>query len=435
MPREPTLSNHLRDVSGKGFKHLTPTNEALKVIIEKLPKRPADNEEVPTSSALGRILGQNLVSNIDVPLFDRAAMDGFAVRAEDTYGASVSSPIFLRSVGGIGIGVTPSVSIRKGEAAPVVTGGQMPQGADAVVMVEYIKQTSDGTVEISSQVHPVENVSRVGEDVRKGTVVLREGTRLLPQDIGMLSYLGFSGVSVKRRLKVAVLSTGNEIQETPKPTSGNVPDVNRPTLLNAVRELGCEPIDMGIAIDDFAEIRDKLKQAIQAADIVLVTAGTSVGPGDIVPRVIDSLGKPGMLVHGVAMRPSMPTGLGVVNGKPVVSLPGYPVSAYLAFLEFVPSLLNHLLATNSLPRPMVKAKLRRRVAGVLGSRTYVRVQVAEREGDVYAEPVRTSGAGILSSLVQANGFIIVPEHVEGYEEGQTVEVELFRPLEREQTGK
>jgi molybdopterin molybdotransferase len=422
-------------VSGKGFKHLTPTIEALKAVTGKLPKRASDNETVPVSLALGRILGQDLISPIDIPPFDRAAMDGFAVRAEDTYGATVSSPIFLRSVGRIEIGDVPPVGVNKGEAALVATGGQMPQGAHAVVMVEYTKQLSDGTVEVSGEVHPAENVSRIGEDVRKGTVVLKEGVRLLPQDIGMLSCLGFTEVSVKRRLKIAVLSTGNEIQERPTAMSGKVPDINRPTLLNAVRELGCEPIDMGIAIDEPGQIREKLDQAIQRADIILVTAGTSVGPGDIVPQVIDSLGKPGMLVHGVAMRPSMPTGLGVVNGKPVISLPGYPVSAYLAFLEFVPTLIGHMLGTDSLPRPVVKAKLRRRVAGVLGSRTYVRVQVAERGGDLFVDPVRTSGAGILSSLVQANGFIIVPEHVEGYEEGQTVEVELFRPVEREETGK
>ena len=385
--------------------------------------------------ALGRILGQDLISPIDIPPFDRAAMDGFAVRAEDTYGASVSSPIFLRSVGRIETGDVPPLGVNKGEAVLVATGGQMPHGANAVVMVEYTKNLSNGAVEVSGEVHPAENVSRIGEDVRKGTVALKEGVRLLPQDIGMLSCLGFIEVSVKRRLKVAVLSTGNEIRERPSAMSGKVPDVNRPILLNAVRELGCEPIDMGIASDEPRQIREKLDQAIQRADIILVTAGTSVGPADIVPLVIDSLGKPGMLVHGVAMRPSMPTGLGVVNGKPVISLPGYPVSAYLAFLEFVPSLIHHMLGTSSLPRAVVKAKLRRRVAGILGSRTYVRVQVAEQGGNLFVDPVRTSGAGILSSLVQANGFIIVPGHVEGYEEGQTVDVELFRPVEREKTDK
>jgi molybdenum cofactor synthesis domain-containing protein len=245
----------------------------------------------------------------------------------------------------------------------------------------------------------------------------------------MLVYLGFDRVRVKRRLKIAVLSTGNELHDKPSAVHGKIPDVNRPTLLNAIRELDCEPIDLGIAVDEFEAIQGKLKYAIAAADIILVTAGTSVGPRDFVPQVINGLGKPGLLVHGVAMRPSMPTGLGIIDGKPIISLPGYPVSAYLAFLEFVPSLIDHLLGTKTLPVPVVKARLARRVAGVLGSRTYVRVRVVQREGGAYAVPVSVSGAGILSSLVRSNGFIIVPENVEGYEEGEVVDVELFRPVD------
>jgi molybdopterin molybdotransferase len=245
----------------------------------------------------------------------------------------------------------------------------------------------------------------------------------------MLVSLGFDRVKVKRRLKIAVLSTGNEIHDGPSASSEKVPDVNRPTLLNAVRELGCEPIDLGIAADELDAIHGKLKEGIASADIILVTAGTSVGPRDFVPQVINGLGKPGLLVHGVAMRPSMPTGLGIVEGKPIISLPGYPVSAYLAFLEFIPPLVEHLLGTKTLPSPVTKARLVRRVTGVLGSRTYIRVRVIEHEGSVYAEPVSISGAGILSSLVRSNGFIIVPENVEGYEEGEMVDVELFRPVE------
>jgi molybdenum cofactor synthesis domain-containing protein len=245
----------------------------------------------------------------------------------------------------------------------------------------------------------------------------------------MLAYLGLGSVKVKRRLKIAVLSTGNELHDGHSASSGKIPDVNRPILLNAIRELGCEPIDLGIAVDEFGAIHDKLREGVASADIILVTAGTSVGPRDFVPQVIDGLGKPGLLVHGVAMRPSMPTGLGIVEGKSILSLPGYPVSAYLAFLEFVPALTDHLLGTKPLPRAVVKAKLARRVTGVLGSRTYIRVRVVEREGTLRAEPVSVSGAGILSSLVRSNGFIIVPETVEGYEEGQMVNVELFRPVE------
>jgi molybdopterin molybdotransferase len=423
--------HHEHDVSGKGFKHLTSTREALEVVLRNLSKHAPTSETCPIGSALCRVLAQDLVSSLDIPSFDRAAMDGFAVRAEDTYGASVTAPVLLKSVGSVPIGVVPTVTLKRGEAASVVTGARLPEGSNAVVMVEYTKRASDESVEICDQVHPAENVSRIGEDIKKGTVVLKRGTRLLPQDIGILSSLGYTDAHVKPKLRIAVLSTGNELQTTATPTPGKIPDVNRPILLSAIQQLGCEAMDMGIAADDFEPINSALKRAVETADMVLVTAGTSVGPGDIVPKVISSLGEPGMLVHGVAMRPSMPTGLAVVRGKPIVSLPGYPVSAYLAFLEFVPILVNHMLGTASLPPLVVKTKLQRRIAGVLGSRTYVRVQVTEREGELFTEPVRTSGAGILSSLVQANGFIIVPEYVEGYEEGQIVEVQLFRPVERE----
>ena len=427
MGREAHLPNHHFDVSGKGFKHLTPTREALKLITSRLPTRVEELEDVPISSALHRILGEDVVSSANVPSFDRAAMDGYAVKAEDTYSASPNSPITLRQVSESGIGKS---IVKKGEAFLVVTGGQMPQGADAVVMSEYAKRSADGTVEVSAEVHPAENVSLIGEDLRKGTLVLKRGQQLLPQDIGMLASLGYSSVKVKRRLKIAVLSTGNEIQDGPPLTPGKVPDVNRPTLLNAIREIGCEPVDLGIAGDESEVIASNLKQGIANADIILITAGTSVGPRDFVPQVIDGLGRPGLLVHGVAMRPSMPTGLGIIDGKPIISLPGYPVSAYLAFLEFIPPLVDRMLGTSHLPRPIIKAETVRRVAGVLGSRTYVRVRVREEGGGTYAEPVSVSGAGILSSLVRANGFIIIPENVEGYEEGDLVDVELFRPVER-----
>jgi molybdopterin molybdotransferase len=428
-------NEHERSASGSGFKHLTPADEAFRILLSNLPKRSPEIETVPISMALNRIIAKDVYSPIDVPRFDRAAMDGFAVIAEDTYGASTVAPVTLRSAGSIRIGSTPEISVKKGEAISIVTGGQMPDDANAVVMVEHTTRQRDGAIEISSEVHPGENVSRIGEDVRKGALVLKKGTRILPQDLGMLTYLGLNEVSAVRRLRIAVLSTGSELGDRVDSASGRIPDVNRPILIGAIRELGCEPVDLGIVADEFDQISARLKQGIQTADIVLVTAGTSVGPEDFVPRVINTLGKPGMLVHGVAMRPSMPTGLGVVDGKPIISLPGYPVSAYIAFLEFVYPLASHLLQTDRMPRPTIKVKLNRRVAGILGSRTYVRVIVSASGDGFAAEPVRTSGAGILSSLVQANGFIIIPEHTEGYEEGQLVEAELFRPWERGQTGK
>jgi molybdopterin molybdotransferase len=422
--------NHSKeDVCGSGFKHLTSVHDALRIVKDHLSKKITDAETLTVSAALGRVLAVDVTSQIDVPSFNRAAMDGYAVFAEDTLGASTTAPILLRLSGSVPIGVIPHIRLNRGEAISIVTGGRMPEGANSVAMIEFTRE-SGPMVEVSTELHPNENVSRVGEDVSKGVVVLTKGTRLLPQDIGMLSYLGLGQISVIRKPRVAILSTGNELQRGPELSSGKIPDVNRPVLMSAVQGYGCEPVDMGIVPDEYDMIRNRLIEGLKAGDVVLVTAGTSVGPGDIVPKAIDSLGSPGMLVHGVAMRPSMPVGLAVIDGKLVLSLPGYPVSAYLAFLEFFPTIVGHLLESNFLPRPKVEAKLSRRVAGVLGSKTYVRVRVTQTATGIIADPVRTSGAGILSSLVRANGFIIVPEQVEGYEENELVNVELFRPLER-----
>ena len=423
-----TASHHKHDARGAGFKHLTPTREAIQLLLQKLTVK-LEDEEVPVDASLGRITASDVIATVDVPSYDRAAMDGFAVKAEDTYSASFSAPITMWLIGELLIEDTLQVEVGKGQCASIVTGAQLPAGSNAVVMVEYTRRLNDTTIEILSEVRPGENISRRGEDVSKGAAVLRSGTMLLPQDIGMLNALGTHQITVVRKPRVAVLSSGNELRDH-SGSAGRIADVNRPMLIAACQNLGSTPIDLGIVIDDYEAIRAKLLEGLQVADVVLVTAGTSVGPADIVPKVIDSLGQPGMLVHGVAMRPSMPTGLAVVNGKPVISLPGYPVSAYLAFIEFVHPLIAHLLRTCLLPPPKVRVKLNRRIPGILGSRTYVRVKVISSKDGLIAEPVRTSGAGILSSLVQANGLIIVPENVEGYEEGALVDVELFRPQER-----
>jgi molybdopterin molybdotransferase len=235
---------------------------------------------------------------------------------------------------------------------------------------------------------------------------------------------------VVRRPKVAILSTGNEVSESGPVTSGRIVDVNRPVLMAMVEECGGVPLDLGIAKDDAEEISKKLKRGLTSADLVLVTAGTSVGKGDLVPDVINALGKPGMLVHGIAMRPSLPTGLAVVNGKPIVSLPGLPVSAMIAFSTFVQPLILRMLGTEQDPQPKIRARATKRIVGVPGFRTFIRVLVREKEGKLFVEPLRAPGSGILTTLTRANGMVVVPENVEGYDEGAEVEVQLFRPIER-----
>jgi molybdopterin molybdotransferase len=301
------VSHDKHEARRAGFKHLTPTREAIQMLLQKLSVK-LEHEEVEVDLSLGRIIATDVISSVDVPPFDRSAMDGFAVNAEDTYSASISTPITLRLVDELHIEDTPRVEVGKNQCASIVTGAQLPTGVNAVVMVEYTKRLNDTTIEIFSEVRPRENVSRLGEDVSRGTVVLRSGTMILPQDIGMLTALGVRQVTVFRKPRVAVVSSGSELCDHSRPT-GKIADVNRPMLIAGCQDLGCSPVDLGIVTDDYEAIREKLLKGLQLADVILVTAGTSVGPADIVPKVIDSLGQPGMLVHGVAMRPSMPTGL------------------------------------------------------------------------------------------------------------------------------
>jgi len=414
----------------RGFKEATRIEEARRILYEALQTVSLPSETIPVQGSLNRILAEDVGADASVPAFEKSAMDGYAVVAEDTFGSSQTNPSLLKLVGESKIGELPMKTLRKGEAIAIATGAPVPQGANAVVIVENTKRLDTGDVEMYAAVAPGENISHIGEDVKQGTVVLERGRKLKPPDLGLLVSLGRETVSVVRRPKVAILSTGNEVSESGPVTSGRIVDVNRPVLMAMVEECGGVPLDLGIAKDDAEEISKKLKRGLTSADLILVTAGTSVGKGDLVPDVINTLGKPGMLVHGIAMRPSLPTGLAVVNGKPIVSLPGLPVSAMIAFSTFVQPLILRMLGTEQDPQPKIRARATKRIVGVPGFRTFIRVLVTEKEGKLFVEPLRAPGSGILTTLTRANGMVVVPENVEGYDEGAEVEVQLFRPVER-----
>ena len=414
----------------RGFKEATRIEEARRIFYEALQTVSLPSETISLQGSLNRILAEDVGADASVPAFEKSAMDGYAVVAEDTFGSSQTNPSLLKLVGESKIGELPTKTLRKGETIAIATGAPVPQGANAVMMVENTKRLDTGDVEMYAAVTPGENISHVGEDVKQGTVVLEKGRKLKPPDLGLLVSLGRETVSVVRRPKVAILSTGNEVSESGPVTSGRIVDVNRPVLMAMVEECGGVPLDLGIAKDDAEEISKKLKRGLTSADLILVTAGTSVGKGDLVPDVINTLGKPGMLVHGIAMRPSLPTGLAVVNGKPIVSLPGLPVSAMIAFSTFVQPLILRMLGTEQDPQPKIRARATKRIVGVPGFRTFIRVLVTEKEGKLFVEPLRAPGSGILTTLTRANGMVVVPENVEGYDEGAEVEVQLFRPVER-----
>jgi molybdenum cofactor synthesis domain-containing protein len=418
------------DVRMKGFKERIDVATALRIFFERAKLKTLECEEVSLNDAFGRICAEDVISETNVPHFTRSAVDGYAVRAEDTFGASKMNPILLKVIEEVEIGENTSIRVGKGEAVRIATGAAMPKGANAVVMLEYTDKLDNSTIELYRAVTPGDNVSSIGEDVKAGEIVLRKGEILQPQDVGMLAALGRLKIRVVKNLSIAVLSTGNELVKPGiKLERGKVVDVNRFMLIAAVKEISCYPIDLGIAGDNSEEIRSRLKRGLQA-DILLISGGTSVGEKDILPEIINSMGKPGVIVHGVAMKPGMPTALAAIDGKPIILLPGFPVAALIAFYTFVPEIVQRMTGVRVVKRKweVLRAKVAKRIPSSAGVRTYSRVRVREVDGNLIAEPLRTSGSGILSSMVKANGLIVIPEKKEGLEEGEEAEVILLRPI-------
>jgi molybdopterin molybdotransferase len=404
----------------KGFEKLTNVDEALTLFFQALKPKRLSSEPVPVEEALGRVTAENIVAPSDLPSFDRSAVDGYAVWAEDTFEASQFKLKTLK--------LTQKDNIERGEAKQIWTGHPVPKGADAVIMLEYTRARTE-EIQVTAAVTPGENVSKKGEDIRKGEVMIESGIRLQPHHIGFLAALRIRQVNAVQKVKVAFSSTGNELVEiSEKPLPNQIINSNRYAIADLCRELDAEHLYLGIARDNEEEIGTKILEGLKKADIVITTGGTSVGAADLVPIVVDKLGKPGIVVHGVAMRPAMPTALGILEGKPVFVLSGYPIAAIVGFEAFVRPTILKLQGIEYEPRPMVKAKLTRRVAGALGRRVYLRVKTFEKDGDFYAEPVQTKGSGLYSSMTKANGYVAIPEDREGLEEGETVVVHLFSSL-------
>jgi molybdenum cofactor synthesis domain-containing protein len=410
----------------RGFTKLTPIDCAREQFFKLLKLEPLESEIIHVRECLGRILSTDIRAEKDIPFFDRSAVDGFAVRAEDTFSSSMTDPCVLEVIGKVRSGELCKLKLGKGEAVEVTTGAQLPIGADAVEMLEHVEKIDDKHLEIRSPVPPWKNVSKKGEDVAKGEIIIPKGTKLKPQHLGMLVALEYTKVSVFRRPRVAIFSTGDELIEVgDKLKPGKIIDLNRIILSNAVKEVGGEPVDLGIVSDNLRKIRGALRKGLKESDLVITSGGTSVGESDLVPEAVNSLGKPGVIVHGVRMRPGMPTALAILNGKPVILLSGYSVAAMMGFEFFAKPLILRMLCTGKDPDPIVKAALTRRVASSPGFKQFVRVLVKKVNEKYIAEPIQSIGSGILSSLIKANGLLIMPEDSEGVEEGEEVEIVLF----------
>ena len=406
----------------KGFEKLTSIDDALKMWFGALQIKKPKATIASLDAALNRVVAEDIVAKEDLPRFDRSAVDGYTVRAEDTSGASQFKLKNIQIIEEDTIGST--------QAKQLWTGNPLPKGANAVVMLENTKRIKS-KIEVWTSVTPGENVSRKGEDMAKGETAIKTGTRLKPQHLGLMAALGVAEVKIFEKPKIAILATGNELVNLgEKLKEGQIFESNRSVLSALCHELGAEPIDLGIAKDDVNEILEKLKIGIKKADIIITTGGTSVGASDLVPESVNKIGKPGVIVHGVAMRPAMPTALGVVNGKPIVILSGNPVAAIIGFEVFARPLISRLLGLKQEEhRLIVEAKITRRVSTTLGRKTFVRVRVFKRDGAFFAEPISARGSGLISTMTKANGYVIVPENREGLEKGDAVFVHLFGSVE------
>ncbi len=396
----------------KEFRKLVTIAEANK-IIESLDIHPGITE-IKIEDSPGRVLAEDVVSEVDVPPFNRASMDGYVVHAADTYEAREDNPVHLKSVGSIPAGINPEIRVERGEAAEIATGAVMPAGADAVVMVEYTK--SDKDLLILRPVSINENVMHAGSDIMVGERVLKKGTALSTREIGVLAATGRRTVKVYG-LDVGIISTGNELEEPGSELdAGKIYDINSFSVASAVKECGGNTIRYGIVRDDETEIKNALKKAAEHCDIILTSGSTSAGSGDVMYRIIEENGT--VLAHGIDIKPGKPAVIGKVFGKPVFGLPGYPTSSLTIFNEFVAPLIRKITGKKE-ERTQLRAKMAVRVRSE-GRNNLLPVGVIRG----WAYPVE-KGSGAITTLAEADGFIEIPSHVEMVEAGETVNVTLF----------
>lgn len=366
-------------------------------------------EALPIEECDGRIIAEDIIASIDVPHYRRAAMDGFAVMASETLGAGTGSPVILKL----------SNKMEKGTCMRVHTGSSMPENSDAVVMIEDTVLSGD-KVEIFAQIHPFKNVGAIGEDVQKGEIILNRGRLLRPCDIAVLASLGIWNIKVFKRPLVVIIPTGEELVPRGKKNlaDGEIYETNGLMSAMYIRKWGGIPRLLDIVTDS----PDKIKEAIISnldADMILTSGGTSVGKRDFIPAVVGTLGK--LIAHGVGISPGKPTALGIINGKPVVCMPGYPVAGIVALFFYGKAAFRRLGHIPDEPERTVRAVLSGKIAGRTGYKTFARVKI----DNGVAIPLATAGAGILSSVSKADGFVIIPENIEGRNAGEEVEVVLI----------
>ncbi|MDB5648388.1 molybdopterin biosynthesis protein [Methylobacterium sp.] len=422
---EPTFVERLAQASRQEqFLSVISREEAIARFRAAVPHVALGPETVTLADSLGRVLARDVASPIDVPPFDRALVDGFALRAADTAGATEANPRALslnREI--LACGVAPNLTVGPGTVTPIATGGMIPRGADAVIMVEQTEfDEAAMSVAITQAARPGQFIGNAGADMASGETVLRKGVTITAREIGMLAACGLGAVAVVRRPRVAVLSTGDELLAPGQALHpGAIYDSNGPIVAAAVAENGGEALPFGIVRDDATALEAALREAMAASDLVVLSGGTSKGAGDVSHRILERLGAPGILVHGVALKPGKPLCLAVADGKPIVVLPGFPTSAMFTFHDVVVPLIRALAGLPPREETSVRATLPQRVASEQGRTEFVMASLAQTEDGLVALPL-AKGSGSVTAFSQADGFFAVPAARSGLEAGETVSV-------------
>jgi len=413
------------------FLTLLPPDEARELMLSHLLRDQAkpDSESIDVISSLNRILAEDILAPQPLPDFQRTTVDGYAVHASDTHGASDSLPAYLALVGEVPMGDTPSFEIEQGQCALIHTGGMLPTGSDAVVMLEYTQSAQENEIEISRAVANGENVIRIGEDVAQGQLVLSKGTRVRPAEIGGLMALGIKSLRVAKKVIVGLISTGDEvIDPSQSPRPGQVRDINSYTLGALVEISGGMAVRYGIISDQFEVLKEAAAKALSECDVVIITAGSSASTRDMTADVIRQLGEPGVLVHGINTRPGKPTILGVCNRKAVIGLPGNPVSALVNGYLFVMPVIEKLLGALPKPKSTVQAELTVNLPSQAGREDWwpVKLAVSDRQSAIgyVAEPI-FGKSNLIFTLASADGLLRIHPDATGLSAGETVEVFLL----------
>lgn len=391
------------------------------------PRDPAA-EERSLADASGLVLAKDVVAAIDVPPFDRSNVDGFAVRSADLAAAGESAPVsVVLNNETIACGTAPRVAVAEGTATPIATGGPIPRGADAVVMVEHTQPAGNGAIEIRRAAAPGQFVSYAGSDIARGEVVLRAGTLIGSREIGMLAACGVARVSVVRKPHVAIISTGDELVQPGQPLRpAAIFDTNGAIVAAAVSENGGEARFLGAFPDDEGKLESVMRSALESSDMLILSGGTSKGEGDVSHRIVARLGKPGIIAHGVALKPGKPLCLAVCEGKPVVILPGFPTSAMFTFHDMIVPVLRRLAGLPPRNDARVVAKIPVRIASELGRTEFVMVSLVEGDDGLIAYPTG-KGSGAITSFAQADGFLKIDALAEQMPAGTETDVTLFTP--------